>query len=108
MLVDLRLPDTSGIDVVRELKISGVSALTLMVIMTAFPALDSSFDAGTAGADGYVDGLLSGDDVVSVVTQALEGVLPVRHSAGRVSTDTAETVEGRLIDYRVQQTGQLR
>ena len=76
LVIDLRLPDMSGIDVVRQLKRSGITAR--MVIVTAFPALDSSFEAGAAGADGYVDGPLWGEDVVDVVFQALNGPLPIQ------------------------------
>ena len=68
-LVDLCLPDMSGIEVVRDLKLSGVS--DALVVVTAFPALESSFDAAAAGADGYVDGPLFEEDVIAVVDQAL-------------------------------------
>lgn len=35
-----------------------------IVIVTAFPEFDTSFDAGEAGADGYVEDLLFGDDLL--------------------------------------------
>lgn len=76
-LVDLQLPDISGIDVVSELKHSVSGGR--VVIVTAFPTVDTSFDAACAGAAGYVDGALFGDEVVQVVGQALGGQLPVRH-----------------------------
>jgi transcriptional regulator GlxA family with amidase domain len=50
-----------------------------IVIVTVFPGVESSFDAAAAGADGYVDGMLFGDEVVQVVTHALIGPFPVRH-----------------------------
>jgi DNA-binding response OmpR family regulator len=77
ILVDLRLPDVSGLEVVRELKSRGLT--TPMVIVTAFPTLESSFDASTVGAAGFVDRPLVGDEVCQVVRQALEGRFPVRH-----------------------------
>ena len=101
LLIDLRLPDISGIDVVRRLKRSGVSGR--MVIVTAFPELDSSFDAGAAGADGYVDGPLWGEDVVSVVSQALNGPFPVQQllrgsnpRSGRITSQRASTLDPRV------------
>jgi AraC-like DNA-binding protein len=75
----------SGIDVVRALRANG--ATTPMVIVTAFPSLDSSFDAATVGAAGYVEGMLLPDELLEVVSHALAGRLPVRHPGG----DTAVT-----------------
>jgi DNA-binding response OmpR family regulator len=70
ILVDLHLPDMSGVDVVRELRARGLTIP--MVVMTAFPDFDSSFEAGGAGATRYVEGPLMGDEVSSVVREALE------------------------------------
>jgi len=84
-LIDLRLPDMSGVDLIRELKLIGVVAR--MVIVTVFQATDTSFDAAAAGADGYVDGPLFGEEVIEVVDQALNGPLPVRHPDKRPSPD---------------------
>lgn len=77
ILVDLHLPDMRGTEVVRELKQLGVSAP--IVIVTSFPELDSSFDAGCVGAAGFVAGPLFGDDVATVVRSAIDGQFPVRH-----------------------------
>jgi YesN/AraC family two-component response regulator len=85
ILVDLRLPDVSGIEVIRQIKLSGASGR--MVIVTAFPALDTSFDAAAAGADGYLEGPLFGDEVVEMVQQAIDGPLPVRHPGNRPELD---------------------
>jgi AraC-like DNA-binding protein len=65
----------SGIDVVRELRRLGCSAR--LIIITAFPTCESSFEASAAGADGYVEGPLFGDDVVDVVERAQTGPWPV-------------------------------
>jgi AraC-like DNA-binding protein/CheY-like chemotaxis protein len=77
LLVEERLPDISGIDLGRELKRRAVGGR--LVIVTAFPKLDSSFEAGASGVDGYVQGPLLGEEVIEVVTQALKGQFPVRH-----------------------------
>jgi DNA-binding response OmpR family regulator len=52
ILVDLKVPDVPGTEVVRELKRRGCRVP--VVIYTMFPELDTAFDAGRAGADGYV------------------------------------------------------
>jgi two-component system, response regulator YesN len=79
ILVDLRLPDISGIEVVRQLKGLGISSP--VVIITAFPDIESTFDAASVGAAGYIDAPLFGDEIGDVVQQALRGQFPVRHPA---------------------------
>ncbi len=75
----------TGIEVIRQLKLSGVTAR--LVVVTAFPGLDTSFDAAAAEADGYVDGPLFGDEVIEVVQQAIDGPLPIRHPRSRPGAD---------------------
>lgn len=76
ILVDHHLPDLSGIDVVKELKRRGIQAP--IVVYTAFPEPDSApSSARVAGAAGYVEGPLWGDEVCAVVRQALSGALPL-------------------------------
>lgn len=100
----------SGIDVVRELKLSHVNGRA--VIVTVFAAFESAFDAAAAGADGYVDGMLFGDEVVEVVTQALVGPLPVRHPSQRRAPESpgasqvvAPSPPG--IDWRIREVMRL-
>lgn len=77
ILIDLDLPDIVGTAVVKELRARGVSAP--MVIVTTCSELQSETDAECVGADGFVEGLLFGDEVACVVRQALDGRRPVRH-----------------------------
>jgi AraC-like DNA-binding protein len=63
--------------------------------------LDSSFDAASAGADGYVDGPLWDDDIVDVVLQALGGTHPVRRPA-RPATAPAPSVRDRVLSPRIR------
>lgn len=93
-LIDLQLPDVSGVEVIRELRARGTRAP--LVIVTAFPALDSCFDAASVGAHGYIDGPLLGDEICVVVRQALAGLHPVRHPACR--PDTWPELGARLCD----------
>jgi YesN/AraC family two-component response regulator len=81
ILVDLHLAHESGIDVTKELRARGSRAA--IVVITAFPDLDCSFDPLGVGAVGYVNGVLIGDEVSEVVRQALNGPFPVRHPSRR-------------------------
>jgi YesN/AraC family two-component response regulator len=106
VLVDLCVPDMSGIEVVREFK--SVHLTSRAVIITVFPAFESAFDAAIAGADGYVDGMLFGDEVVEVVTQALVGPLPVRHPSHRRPPESSDVSHGNPastpgIDSRIRE-----
>ena len=97
-LVDLHLPDLSGVKVIKELRARGTHAA--LVIVTAFPALDSCFDAASAGADGYVDGPLLGDEICVVVRQALAGLHPVRHPARGAGTPHALVTKPAAVPRR--------
>jgi AraC-like DNA-binding protein/CheY-like chemotaxis protein len=88
LLIDLRLPDMSGVDVIRDLKRKGVKGRA--VIITVFAAFESAFDAASAGADGYVDGMLFGDEVVAVVIQALSGPFPVHYPNNRTRLNLSD------------------
>ena len=105
-LIDLQLPDMSGVEVIKELRACGTRSP--LIIVTAFPAIDSCFDAAAVGAAGYVDGPLLGDEIGMVVRQALAGVHPVRHPARRaesaceLAAKTAE-VPRRASDERILQ-----
>lgn len=111
ILIDLRLPDALGTDVVRDLRHRGVRSR--IVVVTAFPEIDSSFDAGCAGADGFVDGPLWGDEVSRVVRQAVDGPWPVRHptrigdDAQRIPNSSASGIEPSGIDGRIRTVLQM-
>lgn len=98
ILVDLRLPDMSGIDVVRQLRSRGLNVP--IVIVTAFPDICSSFEAGQAGASRYVEGPLIGDELSTVVRQTLETIRDQRISQmSPPTTEVANTVS-RSSDHR--------
>lgn len=82
-LVDLHLPDMSGLDVVRAIRRG--SAEPRLVLTTAFPTFDAPRNAAEAGADDYLEGPLFGDEVVAAVVQTLER-LPGSRTAGVSAT----------------------
>ena len=98
-LIDLRLPDMSGVDVLRALKLNGAGGRT--VIVTAFPTLDTSFDAATAGADGYVAGPLYGDDIVDLVSLAIAGLASARPTVHSDIEDVARAENVRALARRL-------
>lgn len=73
-VIDLRLQDMSGVEVVRTLRRRSVAGR--IVIVTAFPTIDTSFAAATVGADSYVAGPLYGDDIVELVARTIAGLAP--------------------------------
>ena len=80
--------------------------------MTVFAAFESAFDAAAAGADGYVDGMLFGDEVVEVVTQALAGPFPVRHPSQRRAPESSaashvDAASRSGIDSRIREVMRL-
>jgi DNA-binding NarL/FixJ family response regulator len=79
IFVDLHLPDISGVEVVRALKSHDLQAP--IVVITAFPDLDTSIEAVAVGAAGFVEGFLTVEELLDVVWQALSGRTPVRHPA---------------------------
>lgn len=78
ILVDLHLPDMSGVDVVREL-VHAHGVVAPVVLMTVFPDFYTPVNATAAGAAGYVESFLSLDQLLDVVFQALNGDRPVTH-----------------------------
>jgi DNA-binding response OmpR family regulator len=65
VLVDLHLPDLAGCDVAQQLKASGVACP--VIVVTAFPALDTCFRSAKAGADAYIAGPLFNEDLLAIV-----------------------------------------
>lgn len=72
VLIDLRLPDISGIQVAEQMRSHGISCP--LVVMTAFPDIQSSFRAGAAGAYGYIEGPVTSEELISLIRNALASV----------------------------------
>ncbi len=70
-LIDVRLPDMSGLDVVKAVR--GISRDTIAIMMTAYASLDSSIEAMNNGAYSYIIKPMNMDAVLSVIDRALEG-----------------------------------
>lgn len=70
VLLDLRLPDMDGLDVMRSLR--ELDEQALVVIMTAFPEVRTAISALKAGAYDYLNKPFDLDDLKSLVDRALE------------------------------------
>jgi DNA-binding NarL/FixJ family response regulator len=71
-ILDVRLPDGSGIEVCRELRVEHPHVRCLM--LTSFDDDEALFDAIVAGASGYVLKEVRGGDLVDGVHRAAGGI----------------------------------
>jgi len=70
MLIDLRLPDISGLDVIGRLVEAGEDAV--MVMMTAYPEIRTAVAAIKSGAYDYINKPFDLEDLRGLVARALE------------------------------------
>jgi DNA-binding NarL/FixJ family response regulator len=71
VVLDLRLPDTSGIEVCRKIKARVPGAK--VIVLTSFPDDELLSDAIGAGADGYILKQVGSDDLLRGLEQVGEG-----------------------------------
>ena len=70
LLLDFKLPDGSGLDVLRQVK--KTSPETLVILMTAFSTIENAVEAMKLGAYHYVNKPFNVDEVALLVEKALE------------------------------------
>ena len=78
-LVDLRLEDMSGLDVVKRLK--EISPSTQCVIITGFSSRESAIRAVNAGVNGYIEKPCDSDSLLGVVQGLVDREGQQRNSA---------------------------
>ncbi|MGH7920050.1 MAG: response regulator [Candidatus Dormibacteraceae bacterium] len=97
-LFDMRLPDRSGVEVVRQLKEEGNPAKA--VVLSAFDDEEYVVEALSAGAAGYLVKTMPSDELAGWVRRAAEGdaaldpglAVRLARYIGRVSTKVEEPV----------------
>ncbi|MCL2552503.1 MAG: response regulator transcription factor [Actinomycetia bacterium] len=70
-VLDVRLPDGSGVEVCREVRSHAPTVACLM--LTSFADDEALFDAVMAGAAGYVPKVIRGDDLIRAVREVAAG-----------------------------------
>jgi YesN/AraC family two-component response regulator len=108
LLLDVKLPDMSGTEVVHGLKLQGYQGR--IVMYTMFPDLDSAFDAGRVGADRYVEGPLNSAELLALVKRALTNDVPTilpQRLPGGAGGKTFESVSAIAVDGRVRRVIEL-
>ena len=69
-LIDVRLPDTSGLEVLKALR--GINEDTIAIMMTGYASLDSSIEAMNKGAFSYITKPVNMDQALIIIEKALE------------------------------------
>jgi two-component system, NtrC family, response regulator AtoC len=70
VLLDVRIPDLNGVEVLRELK--HLSPETVVIMMTAFGSIETAIESIQEGAYDYISKPLKLDDVKLTVRRALD------------------------------------
>lgn len=73
VLLDLRLPDMSGLDVLRELRADAATADVPVVVVSADPGPEQERDLIAAGAFAYVVKPFAIQEFLEVVDRAIAG-----------------------------------
>lgn len=71
ILLDVRLPDGSGIEVCRRLQKTGLE--TKILVLTSYTDDELVFDAIAAGADGYLLKEIQGDKLIQAIQDVAAG-----------------------------------
>ena len=71
VLLDLRLPDRSGYDILPEISKSAVAKILVLNILESDHDIRAAFEAG---ADGYCFKDVSSQDLLSAITSVLAGI----------------------------------
>jgi DNA-binding NarL/FixJ family response regulator len=91
-ILDINLPDRSGIDIVPDVK--RVSPLTSVLLCTAYATDDRISDAMRSGAEGFVEKTNTWDDFIDAVNCVSGGERYFRSSSPKLRPMTAE-IAGR-------------
>jgi two-component system response regulator PilR (NtrC family) len=94
-LIDIRLPDMEGIELLHKLKDS--TPKMIKIILTGYPSLDNAIDAVNKGADGYLIKPVN----MSVLNEKIEEHLKKQKESEKYSEDKV----AQFIETRARQFG---
>jgi two-component system response regulator RegA len=105
VVVDLRLPDGSGLEVVRRLK--GLDATTTVVVLTGYGSIATALDALRLGAAHYLTKPAAVDDLVAGFARAAIGpdTVPVTSPDPTAATPSLARVEWEHINRVLADSG---
>lgn len=103
VLLDLRLPDASGVDICRDLKLAHPEIKVLF--LTSYGDEANIMAALTAGADGYLLKTITGDNISAAILQVAAGgavldPLVTRRLIGHLKTSTPQETLLRQLSPR--------
>jgi len=74
VILDLKMPDISGLDVIREVKKKGVK--TNVIVVTGYGEVESAVEAMKLGAIDYIQKPFDGNDIARIIERAGKKKLP--------------------------------
>lgn len=97
-VVDLRLPDITGIDVIREIRRRNLSTVILMI--TAYSTVDTAIEAMKLGAYDYITKPFKVEKLKMLIDNAIKGVSDRAGRSGEHGGEGFDGVVGRSQQMR--------
>jgi DNA-binding NarL/FixJ family response regulator len=96
ILVDVKLPDISGIEVVQRLKNDSETADVQAIILTVYDDLEIATEAIRAGAIGYILKDCGKDELLEAIRSATEGVPLVSSTISQKILNVLQKKDGEI------------
>jgi two-component system response regulator AtoC len=97
-VVDLKLPDITGIDVIREIRRRNLS--TVIIMITAYSTVDTAIEAMKLGAYDYITKPFKVEKLKMLIDNAISGLSDGAQRSGEPDSEGFEGVVGRSQEMR--------